>query len=230
MNGHDAVDIRILRHEIIVEKFRNRAADMCGTVDARNYTEIVAGGDTPVFAHDALECGRIGHVIDRLVIRAECVITLKIAHGQVMHMHVITRLDRFNGEADDLVITPHRRAFRDVMRGNLVPGRDGYRRPYFFLDDFGSGGQLNPGYDYVVGGVEADSQIGGLQHGVGLLGRRPAWTVSGRAGDSDRYFRLVCALLGAMFHRAAGPTADHWAFGAGLGILVTIAMRLFFDR
>src|SRR3954470_5492560 len=63
----------------------------------------------------------------------------------------------------------------------------------------------------------------------GLLGRRPAWTLSGRAGNSDRYFRLVCALLGAMFHGAAGPAADHWLL-APAGILLAIALRLFFHR
>src|SRR4051812_7128693 len=134
------------------------------------------------------------HVVNWLEVRAERVITLEIAHGKVMHMHVIACPDRFDREANDLVVAAHRRAFRNVMRGNLVPGWHGDRCTYFFLDDFGSGGQLNAGYDYVVGRVEADSEIGGLQHWVWLLvgaRHRPYRAVP---ANLDRYFMPVCPL------------------------------------
>src|SRR5258708_39725114 len=108
MDGHHAIDVRILRHEVFIEELGDGATDVGGAIDAGNHAEIVAGGNTAVFADDAPERSRPGDVIDRLVIRTECVISLEVTPGQVVYMHMIARLDRLHRAADDLVVAAHR--------------------------------------------------------------------------------------------------------------------------
>src|SRR6185312_16465255 len=93
-------------------------------------------------------------------------IPLKISHRHVVHVDVLARRDVLRGEADDLVVAPHRLPGLHRPHSDLVAGgharRDGH---VAFLDERGAGGELDARDDDVVGGIQADGEIGGLQHG-----------------------------------------------------------------
>jgi hypothetical protein len=81
-------------------------------------------------------------------------------------VHVLTGLDVARGEADDLVVAPHRLALLHLAHRDLVPGGDlAPDREVAFLDQRGARGELDTRDDDVVCGIEADGEVGGLQHG-----------------------------------------------------------------
>ena len=164
MDRHHAIDVRVLRHEVFVEVLGDHAADVRRAVHAGDDREVVAGGDAAVGALDAHKGGGVGSVFDRLVVGTERVIALEVAHRQVVHMHVIARLDRLGGETDDLVVAADRVTRLQFAGRDLVSGRNGDGGAHLFLDDFGAGGQLGARDDHIVGGVQADRQVSGLQH------------------------------------------------------------------
>src|SRR5688572_9218607 len=81
-----------------------------------------------------------------------------------MHVHVLARVDVARGEADDLVVAAHRLPSRDRAHGELVAGRNGDQRGDSLLGDEGAGRNLQARDHHVVVGVQADGEVGSLQH------------------------------------------------------------------
>ena len=86
--------------------------------------DVVARRHAPVRAADALERRRWIDIVGRLRILAEGIILGEIAHPKIMDVDMLPRLDRLGGEADDLVVAPHRLAHAMRSHGHLVPGGD----------------------------------------------------------------------------------------------------------
>jgi hypothetical protein len=166
MNRHDSVDIRIGRQRVALEMVGDQAAYVRRAVHAAHHADVVARGHAAICADDAEECRGIGDEGSRLVVLAKRIVALEAGHAEVVHVYVLTGPDRARGKADDLVVAAYRRAFRNIARGDLVAGGDRHRDSDIFLDDLGAGGKLDAGDHHVVRGVQADSQIGSLQHGV----------------------------------------------------------------
>src|SRR6185503_1406564 len=95
----------------------------------------------------------------------------------------------------DLVIAVGGLAFGDVAHRDLVAGRDRDDGAHALLRDERSGRDLDARDDDVVLGVQADGQVGGLEHG-NLASVRAAWRP--KASASYRYRGRAW--------RASGPT------------------------
>jgi hypothetical protein len=150
---------------------RDHARDGGGAIDAREDADVVACGDARVGAHDALEgSGRV-RVVHGLDPGAEGVVALEVAHGEVVHVHVLARADRRRGEADDLVVAAHGLARFDGTRGELVPGWNRRLSAHALALDQRAGGNLDARNDDVVVGMQADGQFSGLQHRCTLAER-----------------------------------------------------------
>ena len=156
---------------------RDRARHRGRAVHAGEDADVVARRDAAVGAHDALEGRRLARRTSvSFTSDAKGVVALEVAHRQVVHVHVLAGLDVARGEADDLVVAPHRLALRDVAHRELVAGRDACtdRAHVFFLDQRVPVGELDARDDDVVVGVQADGEVGGLQHGAYPLLQRMA--------------------------------------------------------
>jgi hypothetical protein len=81
-------------------------------------------------------------------------------------MDVVAGFDVAGGEADDLVVAMRGLAFCDIAHRDLVAGGDRDDRAHVFLGDERAGGDLDARDDDVVLGVQADGQVGGLEHGT----------------------------------------------------------------
>ena len=163
---HDAVDVRVVGQDLVGEVTRDHPRDVGRAVHARQDANVVARRDAAVGAVVALEHRGVGDEVGRTVVGAERVVALEGAHAEVVHVDMLARADRTGREADDLVVAADGLAFLDVVGRDLVTRGDGGRGADVLLRDFGAGRQVDAGDDHVVGGIEADDQIGGLQHGV----------------------------------------------------------------
>ncbi|MNF99733.1 hypothetical protein D3C84_826460 [compost metagenome] len=123
-------------------------------IDRSENAYIVAGRDAAIGPHDALEHrfrARRGMGID-----AESVVTGKVAHLHIVHMHVIAGFDGLRRKTDDLSITAQGLALLHALAGDFVPGgnRLAHRdRLGFQAQAFGQGLPCN---QYVVQGIEAN--------------------------------------------------------------------------
>ncbi|MNL21338.1 hypothetical protein D3C87_1426250 [compost metagenome] len=144
--------------------------------------DVVSGSHATVRAYDPHE-HRLA--VQRLVgfhIEAERIITGKIAHGQVVHMHVVTSLDNLGGKTDDLPIATKGLACINATYGDLVTG--GYWLAYghaFLFKDF-TRYQRPTGDQYIVQRIEA--QDGGCTGFHDQFHRKlsgyQAWEVAGQ--------------------------------------------------
>ncbi len=73
-------------------------------------------------------------------------------------MHVLAGRDVAAGEADDLVVAPHRFAFPDRARRDLVRGRDEPDDGDLFVEQRRAADQLRAGDDDVVVGMKANGE------------------------------------------------------------------------
>jgi hypothetical protein len=163
----DAVDVRILGEDSSVKCLAIMRDDVRGAVHAGDDPDVVARRDAAVGAVVALERRGFGDELGGVVIGTERVVALEaVAHAEVVHVDVLAGADGAGGEADDLVVAADRIALLDVVGGDLVPGGHGHGRADVLLDDLGACGEIDARDDHIVGGIEADDQIGGLQHGV----------------------------------------------------------------
>ncbi|MNH25434.1 hypothetical protein D3C79_854280 [compost metagenome] len=123
-------------------------------------THIVARGDPAIGPHDAHE----GVIVGRLHtpgIDAKGVVASKVAHGQVVHVHMLARCDGLAGEADDLAIAAQRLADSQVARSDLVPGGDGLANGDAFVQQQPFG-QCLAGNQHVIERVESDHGVGSV--------------------------------------------------------------------
>ena len=127
-----AVHIGIGRQNVRREMMGDLSAGVRGTVDRRDYGDVVSRADAPIItlvAHKrpALSFGDINHWPD---VCPEQVIALKVLHRQIVNMNVIARCDRLCGKADHLPVaadgfTRFDGTQRDFMpNGDKLPHRD----------------------------------------------------------------------------------------------------------
>ena len=163
--GDDAVDVGV-GIQSVFEVPRHLPRHGGRAVDAGENADVVARCDAPVGTYDALEGRRLGDEFRRRHQLAKGVVALEVAHRHVLHMHVFAGKDVARGEADDLVVAPHRLSLLHFAHRDLVPGGNlALDRDVAFLDQRGARRELDARDDDVVGGIESDGEIGGLQHG-----------------------------------------------------------------
>ena len=151
----DAIDIGP-GIQAVVEMPGDHARHRGRAVDAGEYADVVARGHAPVGAHDALESHRLRNVVGGFGVGAKGVIAVEVAHGDVVHMDMLARMDVVRGETDDLVVAPHRIACLDLAHGDLVPGgHAGRDADILFLEQRRALRNFDAGDDHVVGGIEA---------------------------------------------------------------------------
>ena len=107
---HDAVDIRKIGQRIVagerifLEDVSDEARDMGAAIHRGEDADIVAGGDAPIRAADALEGRRQIEIRHRLDVDAERIVLGEIAHAAVLRVHMLARRNRRGGKADDLAV------------------------------------------------------------------------------------------------------------------------------
>ena len=163
-----AVDVGVVAQavpEVVGHHTRHRGRAIYAGEDA----DVVARRNAPVGPNDALEGGRRLHVLGRLGIDAKSVVALEIAHREVVDMNVVAGGNVLRGEADDLVVAPHRLALGHGAHGDLVSRRHGRGDPHVgFLDERRPGRNFDARDDHIIGGIQPDGQVCGLQHGQPL--------------------------------------------------------------
>lgn len=120
--GDHTVDIRVVGQHLGV----NVTAEMvghgpghgCRTVHRGENADVVAGSDTAIGAHDALELR--GAAWQAAGIDTKRVVAGKIAHLHVVHVHMVASVDRLGRKPDDLPVTAQRLALRHRLGGELV--------------------------------------------------------------------------------------------------------------
>ena len=171
---HHAIDVRIVGQRIgagervALEIVGDDVGDMRRAVHAGQDADVVARRHPPVGPHDALEGRRRIEIGGRPHVLAIGVVLGEIAHAAVVHMHVLARRDRGEGEADDLAVAADRLAGRVRAHRDLVPGRDAHRG----RDTLGhrrAGQQGGAGDHHAVVGMQADH--GGRGHGLSPVGQ-----------------------------------------------------------
>ena len=81
-------------------------------------------------------------------------------------MHLLAGADVARREADDLVVPAHRAAGLDLPHCDLVARGDRMRGAHVLPGERRVARDVDAGDDHVVGGIEADHEVGGLEHGV----------------------------------------------------------------
>ncbi len=135
-------------------------------VHAGEDADVVARRDAAVSPDDSQKCFLLREKLSGAGKSAISVVALEVAHRHVVHVHVIASRDRLRGEADDLVVAVHRLALLDRPHRDLVAGRNAHRGAHVLFGEHRSGGNLDARDDDVVLGMQADGQVGGLQHGI----------------------------------------------------------------
>ena len=79
-------------------------------------------------------------------------------------MHVFARCNRLDRESDDLVIAPNRRALRDSLSRDFVAGWHHAFDADAFALQLRAGDELHACDDHVVVRVQADRELGGVEH------------------------------------------------------------------
>ena len=150
-------------------------------VHRRQDADVITCRHTAIRAHDSHEHGRIVQRLLGFHIVAESVVAGEVAHGQVVHMHMVTGLDYLGRKPDDLPVTTQRLACLDSVRGDLMAGGDGLANHHaLWFEDF-TRQQWPAGDQHIVQRIEA--QHGGCagfhnQFHRGLSGYQ-AWEVAG---------------------------------------------------
>ena len=187
MGGHAATGIVRQRHHAVdvgevgqqrAHLLRDVAAGGGRAVHGGDDAEIVARGDAPVLAHDALEGGSIGrgHVVGLPRVGAEGVVALEAAHLHVVRVHMRARRDVGHGEADDLAVAAQRLALAHCSNAELVARRNEARRGDAELGQCRARQQVDSRDGDVVGWVQSDGQG---RHGSS---RETRWRICAASG------------------------------------------------
>ena len=106
--GDHAIHVGVVDQGLRVDVAAKVIGDGLGhrrrAVHRRQDAHVVTGSDAAIRAHDAHKGVLVGRM-NPPRIHTKGVVARKIPHGQVVHMHVFTGLDRLAGEANDLSIT-----------------------------------------------------------------------------------------------------------------------------
>ena len=162
----DAVDVREVRERVLAGE-GVRLEDL-GDVVRHRRRAVHRGEDADVVARAHAAIGAVVAHEGRRRVRelrgpgegAVRVVAREVAHDAVVRVHVVAGLDRAAREADDLPVAMHGLAVADRLRRDLVADGDAHLRRDALVGQPGAGQQVGARDDDVVGGVEADRELG----------------------------------------------------------------------
>ncbi|MNO96485.1 hypothetical protein D3C76_881560 [compost metagenome] len=149
-----------LRVDVATKVIGNGPGHSGRAVDRGEDADVVASRHPAIRTYDAHEGVSVGFATP-LGVDTERIVPGEIAHGQVVHVHMLTGTDGLAGKADDLAIATQRLTLGDVAGGHLVPGRHGLAHLDAFLGEGQAFGQRLASDQHIVQGVESDHGIGG---------------------------------------------------------------------
>ena len=164
-----AVDIGEIRQRIVVgerillEDVSDHAGDMRAAIHRRQDADIVAGGDAPVGADNALEGRGQIEIRRRRDVDAERIVLGEIAHAAILGMDMLARRNGNGRKADDLAIAPDRFARCNGADRHFMPGRNPLGRGHT-LRHHHAGRQARARNQHAIVGVQAND--GGWGHGM----------------------------------------------------------------